>query len=54
MTSQNDIRKELQRKNEETRQKINRKKDDQEFNEFMDDLGIDKIDAQKTTRREKK
>lgn len=54
MTQENDIRKELQKRNEETRQKISREKAEQEFNEYMDDLGIDRIDAEKNTRRMKK
>lgn len=53
MSQGNDIRKELQRRNEETRKKVSREKAEQEFNEYMDDIGIDRIDA-KTTRREKK
>ena len=54
MTDQNEIRRELERKNQETRQKIRKEKENQEFNEFLDELGIEKIDAEKNNRRSRK
>lgn len=55
MTQQNDIRKELQKKNQQTRDKIQKKKDDQEVDDFMEDLGIERVDKpKKDTRRSRK
>jgi len=51
MADQNEIRQELERKNQETRQKIKKKQDDKEFDEYLDDLGIDRIDAPKTEKK---
>jgi len=44
MTQQNEIRKELQKKNKQSRQKIQKQKDDQEDDDFMEDIGIDRVD----------
>ena len=49
MSQADEIRKELQKRNEQTRQKIRKEKENQEFNEFLDELDIEKIDAEKTT-----
>lgn len=39
------IRQELESKNQNTRQKIQQKQANAEYQEFLDDLGIDRIDA---------
>ncbi|MFH1473476.1 MAG: hypothetical protein ABIE55_01145 [Candidatus Aenigmatarchaeota archaeon] len=56
MTQQNDIRKELQKKNQQTRQKIQKQKDNQEVDDFMEDIGIDRVDKpqKKDERRSRK
>ena len=56
MTQQNDIRKELQKKNQQTRQKIQKQKDGQEVDDFMEDIGIDRVDKpqKKDERRSRK
>ena len=55
MTQQNDIRKELQKKNQQTRDKIQKQKDARELDEFMDDIGIERADKpQKDQRRSRK
>jgi len=54
MSQADEIRKELQKRNEQTRQKIRKEKENQEFNEFLDELGIEKIDAEKNNRRSRK
>ena len=51
MTDQNEIRRELQKKNQETRQKIKKKQDDKEYRDYLDDLGIDTIDAPSTEKK---
>jgi uncharacterized protein YjiS (DUF1127 family) len=51
MTDHDEIRRELEKKNRETRQKIKRQKDEQEFREYLDDLGIDRIDAPATEKK---
>ena len=47
MTQQNEIRKELQKRNKQTKDKIQKQKDNQEVDDFMDDLGIERIDKPK-------
>jgi len=47
MSQANDIRKELEKKNKETRGKIKQKKADTEYREYLDDLGIDFVDSPK-------
>jgi hypothetical protein len=51
MTQQNDIRKELQKKNQQTRDKIQKQKDNQEVDNFMEDLGIERVDKPKKDER---
>lgn len=51
MTQQNEIRKELQKKNQQTRDKIQKQKDNQEVDDFMDDLGIERVDKPKKDER---
>lgn len=47
MSQADDIRKELERKNKDTLGKIQQKKADTEYQNHMDDLGIDFIDSPK-------
>lgn len=47
MSQADEITKELERKNKETRSKIKQKKADAEYRDYMDDLGIDFIDSPK-------
>ncbi len=55
MTQQNDIRKELQKRNQQTKDKIKKQKDAAELDEFMDDIGIERVDKpQKDQRRSTK
>lgn len=56
MTQQNDIQKELQKKNQQTKDKIRKKKEAEELGDFMDDLGIDRVDnpPKKDERRSRK
>ena len=51
MTQQNEIRKELQKRNKQTKDKIQKQKDNQEVDDFMDDLGIERIDKPKKDER---
>jgi len=47
MSQADDIRKELERKNKETRSKIKQKEADTEYQNHMNNLGIDFIDSPK-------
>jgi hypothetical protein len=51
MTQQNEIRKELQKRNKQTKDKIQKQKDNQEVDDFMDDLGIERVDKPKKDER---
>lgn len=51
MTSQDEIRRELEKKNLETRQKTKKRQDEKEYKEYLDDLGIDMIDAPTTEKK---
>jgi|GEM_PF-2473608 len=51
MTQQNEIRKELLKKNQQTKDKIQKQKDHQEVNDFMEDLGIERVDKPKKDER---
>jgi len=53
MTQANEIKSELERRNQQTRQNIKRREDEQDFDNFMAELGIDQI-ANTPTRRIKK
>ncbi len=44
MSHADEIRQELEKKNRQARQNVKREKDNQEFQEYLDDLGIDRID----------
>ncbi|MDP3989747.1 MAG: hypothetical protein Q8Q01_00910 [archaeon] len=54
MTQQNEIRKELQKKNQQTKDKIQKQKDNQEVSDFMEDLGIERVDKPKKDERRSK
>ncbi len=51
MTQQNEIRKELQKRNKQTKDKIQKQKDNQEVDDFMEDLGIERVDKPKKDER---
>jgi hypothetical protein len=51
MTQQNEIRQELQKKKQQTKDKIQKQKDSQEVNDFMEDLGIERVDKPKKDER---
>ena len=51
MSQADEIRQELERRNKETRQKIKKQRDEKEFREYLDDLGIERIDAPKKEKK---
>jgi len=51
MTQQNEIRKELQKRNKQTKDKIQKQKDNREVDDFMEDLGIERVDKPKKDER---
>lgn len=46
------IRQELESRNQSTRQKIKQEQTEAEYHEFLDDLGIDRIDAPATEKKQ--
>ena len=54
MTPANEIKSELERRNQQTRQKIKQDQNQQEFDNFMAELGIDQIGPKTPTRRQKR
>lgn len=54
MTQANEIKSELEKRNQQTRQKIKQDQNQQEFDDFMAELGIDQIGPKTPTRSMKK
>lgn len=54
MTQANEIKSELERRNQQTRHKIKQNQNQQEFDDFMEELGIDQIGPRTPIRRLRK